>query len=136
MKRLKLLAVSLIVAAVGLLVYCGSFYIKSYMENHAAKESYEALAYLALASEGESGYASGQGEQKDIQKDTDQKNADQKTIDQNNTTSLADTSAENIHHTDTIRESFGISWENLRNINPDVVAWITIPGADISYPVV
>ena len=35
-----------------------------------------------------------------------------------------------------IRESFGISWENLRKINSQVVAWITIPGADISYPVV
>ena len=37
---------------------------------------------------------------------------------------------------DKIRESFGISWENLRKINPEVAAWITIPGADISYPVV
>ena len=37
---------------------------------------------------------------------------------------------------DKIRESFGISWENLRKINSQVAAWITIPGADISYPVV
>lgn len=135
MKRLRLLAVSMIVAAVGLLIYCGSFYIKSYMENRAAKESYEALAYLARASEGEWEYASDQEDQSD----TDQKNmesAHQKKTDQNNAAVHAGTAAKDTDHTDTIRESFGISWENLRSINPDVVAWITIPGADISYPVV
>ena len=44
--------------------------------------------------------------------------------------------SKNKNCTDEIRESFGISWENLRKINSEVAAWITIPGADISYPVV
>ena len=48
-------------------------------------------------------------------------------------------SLDNLKHSDRadeIRESFGISWENLRKINSQTVAWITVPGADISYPVV
>ena len=44
--------------------------------------------------------------------------------------------SKNKNHADEIRESFGISWENLRKINSQTVAWITVPGADISYPVV
>ena len=44
--------------------------------------------------------------------------------------------SKNKNCTDEIRESFGISWENLRKINSQTVAWITVPGADISYPVV
>ena len=31
---------------------------------------------------------------------------------------------------------FHVDWDALRAINPDVVAWIDIPGADIDYPVV
>lgn len=126
MKKLKLLAVSMIVAAAGLLLYCGSFYIRSYMENRAAKESYEALSYLARASE---------GEREDISDQKNRETAHLKKTELDHTQAYVDAAAENTDHTDTIRESFGISWENLRNINPDVVAWITIPGADISYPV-
>ena len=44
--------------------------------------------------------------------------------------------SKNKNHANEIRESFGISWENLRKINSQTVAWITVPGADISYPVV
>lgn len=100
MSKRKTFAASMIAAAMGLLVYCGSFYLKSYEQNRAAKESYKAVAFLAQASEGE------------LKNAADQEDAD------------------------TIRESFGISWGDLRAINPQITAWITIPGADISYPIV
>lgn len=35
-----------------------------------------------------------------------------------------------------IEKSFGISWKELRSINPEIRGWITVPGANISYPIV
>ena len=111
----------MVMAATGLLIYCAGFYIKSYEQNLKAKAEYMEISEIAAAdsasepeAEQEDGTASAAKEQN--------KSADKK--------------QKNRDNTDKIRESFGISWENLRKINSRVVAWITIPGADISYPVV
>ena len=51
MKKRKFLALNMILAALGLLIYCGSFYVKSYEQNRVAKEGYEAISLLALGAE-------------------------------------------------------------------------------------
>ena len=107
MKRLKAFAVGMILAAAGLMFYCGSFYITSYRQNKEAEENWKQIEQTAHTSEQTS------EDHAVKQKKRKEKNKKQK-----------------------IRESFGISWENLRKINSQTVAWITIPGADISYPVV
>ena len=53
MKTLKTFAVSVIAASLGLLIYCGGFYIKSYEQNLAAKQGYEEIADIAATSDGE-----------------------------------------------------------------------------------
>ncbi len=118
--KLRTFAVSMVMAATGLLIYCAGFYIKSYEQNLKAKAEYMKISEIAAAgsasepeAEQEDGTASAAKEQN--------KSADKK--------------QKNRDNADKIRESFGISWENLRKINSRVVAWITIPGADISYPV-
>lgn len=40
MKKLRTFAVSMIIAAIGLLIYCAGFYIKSYEQNIAARQEY------------------------------------------------------------------------------------------------
>ena len=107
MKRLKAFAVGMILAAAGLMFYCGSFYITSYRQNKEAEENWKQIEQTAYTSEQTS------EDHAVKQKKRKEKNKKQK-----------------------IRESFGISWEILRKINPRTVAWITVPGADISYPVV
>ena len=107
MKRLKAFAVGMILAAAGLMFYCGSFYITSHRQNKEAEENWKQIEQTAHTSEQTS------EDHAVKQKKRKEKNKKQK-----------------------IRESFGISWENLRKINPRTVAWITVPGADISYPVV
>mgnify|MGYP007117054632 CR=1 FL=1 len=47
MRKLRTFAISMVVAAVGLLVYCGSFYIRSYEQNLAAKRDYEEIFQIA-----------------------------------------------------------------------------------------
>ena len=47
MKKLRTFAVSMIVAALGLLIYCAGFYIKSYEQNLAAKQEYAELSRMA-----------------------------------------------------------------------------------------
>ena len=64
------------------------------------------------------------------------KTAGQKTVKKTQEKQRRSSESKNKNCTDEIRESFGISWENLRKINSQTVAWITVPGADISYPVV
>ena len=107
MKRLKAFAVGMILAAAGLMFYCGSFYITSHRQNKEAEKNWKQIEQTAHTSEQTS------EDHAVKQKKRKEKNKKQK-----------------------IRESFGISWENLRKINPRTVAWITVPGADISYPVV
>lgn len=134
MSRRKTLAVSMIAAAMGLLVYCGSFYLKSYEQNRAAKESYEALAFLAQASEGELENAADQEDKMDTDPKDENDTVSKDTVDHSD--KEQEKKQEKTNYADKIRESFGISWESLREINPQITAWITIPGADISYPVV
>ena len=124
MKKLKTFAVSVITASLGLLIYCGGFYIKSYEQNLTAKQGYEEIADIAATSDGEK---VPKREKKDGSSSKEKSKSERK----RNKRNQKDTDKE-----DKIRESFGISWENLRKINSQVAAWITIPGADISYPVV
>ena len=124
MKKLKTFAVSVIAASLGLLIYCGGFYIKSYEPNLAAKQGYEEIADIAATSDGEK---IPKIEKKDGSSSKEKSKSEKK----RNKKNQKDTDK-----ADKIRESFGISWENLRKINSQVAAWITIPGADISYPVV
>ncbi len=126
MKKLRTFAVSMIVAALGLLIYCGGFYIKSYKQNLVAKQGYEEIVDIAVASENENKEGLN-GKIQDVSDTQDKDVSEKKKIKKNR---------EYGNTADKIRESFGISWENLRKINSQVVAWITIPGADISYPVV
>ena len=129
MKKLRTFAVSMIVAALGLLIYCGGFYIRSYKQNLAAKQGYKEIADIAATSENENKEGLN-GKTKDVQdmSDTQDKDVSEKKKKKKN--------RKYSNEADNIRESFGISWENLRKINSQVAAWITIPGADISYPVV
>lgn len=47
MKKLRTFAVSMIIAAIGLLMYCAGFYIKSYEQNLAARQEYAELSQMA-----------------------------------------------------------------------------------------
>ena len=47
MKKLRTFAVSMIIAAIGLLIYCADFYIKSYEQNLAARQEYAELSKMA-----------------------------------------------------------------------------------------
>ena len=154
MKKRKFLALNMILAAMGLLIYCGSFYVKSYEQNRAAKEGYEAIALLARNTETEEGIDGQKGSNRTVSlernlnagvTDSDNGENNRNRADKNKKKGNADSTEKKKseknrkkqeNKADKIRESFGISWENLRKINPEVVAWITIPGADISYPVV
>ena len=158
MKKRKFLALNMILAALGLLIYCGSFYVKSYEQNRVAKEGYEAISLLALGAETDKDLEDSQGSNgkfspkeagEDSKTDADDEEADRKDKKKEkkkkeNTDSTTGTEKKKAEKSkkkqeskaDKIRESFGISWENLRKINSQVAAWITIPGADISYPVV
>ena len=129
MKKLRTFAVSMIIAAIGLLIYCAGFYVKSYEQNMTAKQEYEKLAQMAELQEEEDD--SLPADKKEVMSDNNIKSSERRhKKTQRKTSDIIKDSA------DKIRESFGISWENLRKINSQVVAWITIPGADISYPVV
>ena len=122
MKILKNLARSMICVAAGLLLYCGSFYIKSYEQNKTAREKNQYVEQLAYAGS----YA---GNDKAVKNPDTGNNTGQ-----SRKKSDAEKAKNNIKAE--IRESFGISWEKLRKLNPQTVGWIRISGADISYPVV
>ena len=130
MKKLRTFAVSMIIAAIGLLIYCAGFYIKSYEQNLAARQEYAELSQMAGVKNREGAGLLADGKKTD--EDSSTKNSEKKRRKKQRRSS----ESKNKNCTDEIRESFGISWENLRKINSEVAAWITIPGADISYPVV
>ena len=130
MKKLRTFAVSMIIAAIGLLIYCAGFYIKSYEQNLAARQEYAELSQVAGVKNREGAGLLADGKKTD--EDSSTKNSEKKRRKKQRRSS----ESKNKNCTDEIRESFGISWENLRKINSEVTAWITIPGADISYPVV
>ena len=130
MIKLRTFAVSMIIAAIGLLIYCAGFYIKSYEQNLAARQEYAALSQMAGVKNREGAGLLADGKKTD--EDSSTKNSEKKRRKKQRRSS----ESKNKNCTDEIRESFGISWENLRKINSQTVAWITVPGADISYPVV
>ena len=130
MKKLRTFAVSMIIAAIGLLIYCAGFYIKSYEQNLAARQEYAELSQMAGVKNREGAGLLADGKKTD--EDSSTENSEKKRRKKQRRSS----ESKNKNCTDEIRESFGISWENLRKINSEVAAWITIPGADISYPVV
>lgn len=130
MKKLRTFAVSMIIAAIGLLIYCAGFYIKSYEQNLAARQEYAELSKMAGVKNRAGAGLLADGKKTD--EDSSTKNSEKKRRKKQRRSS----ESKNKNCTDEIRESFGISWENLRKINSEVAAWITIPGADISYPVV
>lgn len=130
MKKLRTFAVSMIIAAIGLLIYCAGFYIKSYEQNLAARQEYAELSQMAGVKNREGAGLLADGKKTD--EDSSTKNSEKKRRKKQRRSS----ESKNKNCTDEIRESFGISWENLRKINSEVAAWITISGADISYPVV
>lgn len=130
MKKLRTFAVSMIIAAIGLLIYCAGFYIKSYEQNLAVRQEYAELSKMAGVKNRAGAGLLADGKKTD--EDSSTKNSEKKRRKKQRRSS----ESKNKNCTDEIRESFGISWENLRKINSQTVAWITVPGADISYPVV
>ena len=117
MRRLRALALGMIGAAAGLLFYTGSFFIRSYLENEQARKASESLkeTYTNFADEDpeDSDFPAGVQE-----------------------TEKASKPSRSPGKKEEIRESFGICWKELREVNPQIAGWIEIPNADISYPVV
>ena len=121
MKKLRTFAVSMIIAAIGLLIYCAGFYIKSYEQNLAAKQEYAELSRMAgVKNRADAGLLADAPKNAE---DSSTKNSEKKRRKKQRRSS----ESKNKNCTDEIRESFGISWENLRKINSQTVAWITVP---------
>lgn len=122
MKKTRSLAIGILTAAAGLLFYCGSFYVKSYLENQQAAARYGAIREVGLEEETMSS----------IKK----QDAPVATQESSRKRDGAGNQKARLPKKETIDSSFGISWKALRKMNPEIVAWIEVPGADISYPVV
>lgn len=122
MKKTRSLAIGILTAAAGLLFYCGSFYVKSYLENQQAAVRYGAIREVGLEEEPMSSI----------------KKQDAPVVTQESSRKRdgAGNQKARLPKKETIDSSFGISWKALRKMNPEIVAWIEVPGADISYPVV
>lgn len=122
MKKTRSLAIGILTAAAGLLFYCGSFYVKSYLENQQAAARYGAIREVGLEEEPMSSI----------------KKQDAPVVTQESSRKRdgAGNQKARLPKKETIDSSFGISWKVLRKMNPEIVAWIEVPGADISYPVV
>lgn len=106
------LALGMIGAGCGLILYCGSFYMKSYQENRQEEQTYARLRDACLDEKPEMELENTKKTQAAVKKKGISRKPSKK-----------------------IRESFGISWEKLQKINPEVTGWIEIPGTRISYPV-
>lgn len=104
MKKLRTFAVSMIIAAIGLLIYCAGFYIKSYEQNLAARQEYAELSKMAGVKN-----RAGAGLLADGKKLM--KTAVQKTVKKTQEKQRRSSESKNKNCTDEIRESFGISWE-------------------------
>ena len=122
MKKTRSLAIGILTAAAGLLFYCGSFYVKSYLENQQAAARYGAIREVGL-------------EEKPMSSIKKQ-DAPVVTQEASRKRDGAGNQKARLPKKETIDSSFGISWKALRKMNPEIVAWIEVPGADISYPVV
>ena len=77
MKKLRTFAVSMIIAAIGLLIYCAGFYIKSYEQNLAARQEYAELSQMAGVKnrEGAGLLADGKKTDEDSSTENSEKNA-------------------------------------------------------------
>lgn len=77
MKKLRTFAVSMIIAAIGLLIYCAGFYIKSYEQNLAARQEYAELSRMAGVKnrEGAGLLADGKKTDEDSSTENSEKNA-------------------------------------------------------------
>ena len=77
MKKLRTFAVSMIIAAIGLLIYCAGFYIKSYEQNLAARQEYAELSQMAGVKnrEGTGLLADGKKTDEDSSTENSEKNA-------------------------------------------------------------
>lgn len=104
MKKLRTFAVSMIIAAIGLLIYCAGFYIKSYEQNLAAKQEYAELSRMAGMKNREDAGLLADGKKL-------MKTAVQKTVKKTQKKQRRFSKSKNKNHADEIRESFGISWE-------------------------
>ena len=122
MKKTRSLAIGILTAAAGLLFYCGSFYVKSYLENQQAAARYGAIREVGLEEEPMSSI----------------KKQDVPVVTQKSSRKRDEAGSQKarLPKKEIIDSSFGISWKALRKMNPEIVAWIEVPGADISYPVV
>lgn len=115
MKRLlRGLALSFIGAGAGLLLYCGSFYWKSYLENRQVQEQYAKIREACVEENEQYREKNAEANEKKSQEVKKKKSRKKKKV----------------------KESFGISWEKLRSINSEIKGWIEVPGAGISYPIV
>lgn len=153
MNRSRRLALSVIGAAAALLLYCGSFFAKSYLENMQARKAYESLREACMPEAGGFLDTGAAGEQESNVTDSGLTGdgshvRDGSAIKGSNSVGGGNSENGSSREGETrggdagtaaepeINESFGIKWGKLKKINPQTIAWITIPGADISYPVV
>ena len=104
MKKLRTFAVSMIIAAIGLLIYCAGFYIKSYEQNLAARQEYAELSKMAGVKNRAGAGLLADGKKTD--EDSSTKNSEKKRRKKQRRSS----ESKNKNCTDEIRESFGISW--------------------------
>lgn len=105
MKKIRTFAVSMIIAALGLLIYCAGFYIKSYEQNLAAKQEYAELSRMAGVKNRAGAGLLADGKKTD--EDSSTENSEKKRRKKQRRSSESN----NKNHADEIRESFGISWE-------------------------
>ena len=121
MKKSRRLAGVLIFSAICLILYCVVFFAECFLENKQEKKTYEKIRDMCIQAD----FSDDRGEASDSESDTGKQktktNADDKKIKDG--------------EKGIPRESFGISWEKLRKISPEIIGWIEVYGADISYPI-
>ena len=120
MKWVKRLTGTVILLSLSLILYCASFYAKCFLENQKEKNTYEKMRTAC------------------VQTDTDSNIEKKPPVDSpEDILAQADgnKALENGGTKEKIRESFGISWESLREVSTKIIGWIEVYGADISYPV-
>ncbi|MDO4339889.1 MAG: class B sortase [Eubacteriales bacterium] len=130
MKKIRSFALGILGAAAGLLLYCGSFYVRSYLENQQTQQAYEQIREACVSPEYAEDKAEADKEESNKEKSEKEKSGEQPKK------AAPSKKAKKTEKEKEIEESFGIRWKELREINSQVVGWIEVPGADISYPAV